>query len=154
MSDARRIEWFPPFWLMRVKVVKLTDSWRVVRIRLPRTWIAKNAGGSIFGGFQASLADPIAAMACVRMFPGYSVWTRSLELDFQQEGMTDLELRFDFSLEQEALIRNDLESKGRSTPKFEYAYFLADGSRCTLVKSSVAIRPKDYRKSEKTGFSQ
>ena len=146
LSDARRIEWFPPFWLMRIKVLELSGNWRVVRIRLPRTWISKNSGGSIFGGFQASLADPIAAMACVRMFPGFSVWTRSLALDFQSEGNTDLELRFDFSPEQEALIRDELESKGRSTPMFEYAYFSADGNRCTLVKSSVAIRPKGYRK--------
>ena len=148
LSDSRRIEWFPPFWLMRIKVLTLSDKWRVVRIRLPRTWIARNSGGGIFGGFQASLADLIAAIACVRMFPDYSVWTRSLALDFQSEGNTDLELRFDFSPEQEAVIRNELESKGRSTPMFEYGFFLADGNRCTLIKSSVAIRPKGYRKPE------
>ena len=105
LSDAKRIEWFPPFWLMRIKVLELSGNWRVVRIRLPRTWISKNSGGSIFGGFQASLADPIAAMACVRMFPGFSVWTRSLALDFQLEGNTDLELRFDFSPEHQIQIQ-------------------------------------------------
>jgi acyl-coenzyme A thioesterase PaaI-like protein len=94
LSEKRKIEWYPAFWLMRIKVLHLSPCWREVRILLPHTWIATNTGGSLFGGFQACLADPIAAMVCMKVFPGYSVWTRSLHLDFQHEGSTDLELRF------------------------------------------------------------
>lgn len=146
ICDKKRIEWYPVFWLMRIKVVELSSDWRDIKIRLPHSWIATNVGGSLFGGFQACLADPIAAKACIKIFPGYSVWTRSLHLDFQHPGTTDLELRFSFTHGQVERIRKDLDTKGRSTPGFEYGYYLADGSLCTLVKATVAIRAKGYQK--------
>ena len=87
INDKQRIEIIKEVRLMRIKVLALSPCWREVRILLPHSWIATNTGGSLFGGFQACLADPIAAMACIKVFPGYSVWTRSLHLDFRQEGI-------------------------------------------------------------------
>ena len=98
---------------MRPKVLTLPPCWRHVKILLPHGWIATNTGGSMFGGFQACLADPIAAMACIKVFPGYSVWTRSLHLDFKHQGLTDLELHFEMLPEQEEQIRQELKQKGR-----------------------------------------
>ncbi|MGR9051732.1 MAG: PaaI family thioesterase [Gammaproteobacteria bacterium] len=146
LTDAQRIEWYPAFWLMRIRVLELSPCWRTVRILLPHSWIATNTGGSLFGGFQACLADPIAAMSCMKVFPGYSVWTRSLHLDFLHEGTTDMELRFTMPPERERQIRHELEVKGRSTPQFEYGYYLQDGRLCTVIKARIAIRPKGYKK--------
>ncbi len=146
ISDKKRIEWFPAFWLMRIKVLDLHPEWRHISINLPQSWIATNIGGSLFGGFQACLADPIAAMACMKIFPGYEIWTRSLQLDFREQGLSDLELRFKISPETEQKIRKELTSRGRSTPFFEYGYYQTDGSLCTVIKASVAIRPKGYKK--------
>jgi hypothetical protein len=101
----------------------------------------------LFGGFQACLADPIAAMACVKLFPDYAVWTRALTLDFQRDGGTHgLELKFSISPEQEQKIADELAAKGRSTPSFEYGYYQQDGSLCTLIKATIAIRSRDYKK--------
>jgi len=122
----------------------LSPCWRHIKILLPHSWVATNAGGSMFGGFQACLADPIAAMSCLKVFPGYSVWTRSLHLDFKCQGLTDLVLHFEMLPEQEEQIRQELKQKGRSTPEFEYGFYLADGSLCTLIKARIAIRPKGY----------
>jgi acyl-coenzyme A thioesterase PaaI-like protein len=146
LSERRRLELFPPFWLMRIKVLELSEDWRTVRIRLPLTMLARNGGGGMFGGFQAALADPIPALSCLRVFPGYAVWTRRLVLDFRSEGLTDLELRFRFDHALETNIREELAEKGRSTPEFEFAYYLADGRICTIVHNTVAIRPRGYRK--------
>lgn len=145
ISDKRRIEWYPAFWLLRPKVLELSPCWREVRILLPHHWIATNPGGSLFGGFQACLADPIAAMSCMKVFPGYSVWTRSLHLDFKYEGLTDLELRFSFPKDLEQTIRRQLDEKGRSSPEFQYGYYLEDGSLCTNITAKIAIRPKGYK---------
>jgi len=150
LSDKQRIEWYPAFWLLRPKVRELSPCWRKVRILLPQSWVATNTGGSMFGGFQACLADPIAAMSCIKVFPGYSVWTRSLSVDFKHEGLTDLELRFEMSAAQEQMIRLDLQQKGRSTPEFEYGFYQADGSLCTLIKARIAIRPKGYKATNKS----
>ena len=144
LSDARKLEWYPPFWMMRIRVLELRDNWRTVRILLPLNSVSRNPGGVMFGGFQASLADPVAALACARIFPGHSVWTRGMSIDFDRGGGTDLELRFEISASQEADIRAELASRGRATPTFEYGYHLTDGTRCTRIRNTVAIRPRNY----------
>ena len=148
LSTRRRIEWYPPFWLMGVKVIELADDWECVRLRLPLTAFSRNLGDGMFGGYQAAIADPIAPIACSKQFPGYAVWTRSLYLDFEHTGDTDLELRFDFDPGIKAQIQADLHSKGRSTPEFEYGLYRDDGVRCTRIHCRVAIRPRGYRKNK------
>ena len=131
---------------MGIKVIELAADWEHVRLRLPLTAFSRNLGGSMFGGYQAAVADPIAAIACAKQFPGYAVWTRSLYLDFEHPGDTHLELRFEFDAEIRTKIQSDLDSKGRSTPEFEYGLYRTDGARCTRVHCRVAIRPRGYRK--------
>ncbi len=144
LSEERRLELYPPFFLMRIKVIESADEWRRLRIRLPLNTLSRNPAGVMFGGYQAALADPIAALACARIFPGYSVWTRAMTIDFRIGGSTDLELRFDFGAHQEAEIRRELEERGRATPNFEYGFYLQDGRQCTRVSNTVAIRPRGY----------
>ena len=122
ISDARRLEIYPPFFLMRIKVLEVSEDWRRIRIRLPLNTFSRNPGGVMFGGYQAALADPIAAISCARVFPGYSVWTRAMCIDFERGGSTDLELRFDFPAELETRVRRELQTVGRATPTFEYGY--------------------------------
>ena len=145
-SDGRLLEWYPPFRPMRIKVLEIIDNWRSVRILLPLNGKSRNPGGVMFGGYQAALADPIAALACARIFPGYSVWTRAMTISFDHGGNSDLEMRFSLTQEQEAAIRIELERDGRSTPSFEYGYFRKDGVRCTVIRNTVAIRPRGYKR--------
>ena len=146
LSDARRVELYPPFFLMRVKVLEISEHWRIIRMRLPLNTISRNPGGVMFGGYQAALADPIAALVCARVFPGYAPWTRAMNIDFRHGGSTDLELRFKMDPEQEEQIRAELAERGRATPTFEYGFYLADGTQCTYIKNTVAIRPRGYVK--------
>ncbi|MDH5633488.1 MAG: DUF4442 domain-containing protein [Gammaproteobacteria bacterium] len=144
----RDLEFFPPFWLTGIRISQ-QNHWRKVRVKLPLTRFTRNMGGSMFGGSQASVADPIPAIACSRVFPGYAVWTRALTIEFEHPATTDLELRFDFPPEQEKIIRKELESRGRSTPTFEMGYYDKHGQLCARISNTVAIRPRGYRR--KTG---
>jgi len=100
----------------------------------------------MFGGYQACLADPFPAIACGRIFPEYSSWTRAMSVDFQRGGTSDLTFAFDFPPEQEAEIRRELREKGRSTPTFECGFYDQDGTLVTKIKNVVAIRPRGYMK--------
>jgi hypothetical protein len=111
LSDARLLEIYPPFVPMRIKVLEISAGWRVVRIRLPLNARSRNPGGVMFGGYQAALADPIAALACARVFPGYSVWTRAMTVSFDHGGNSDLEMRFALTSEQESAVRMQLPSR-------------------------------------------
>jgi acyl-coenzyme A thioesterase PaaI-like protein len=146
VSDARLLELYPPFVPMRIKVLEIEENWRTVRILLPLNARSRNPGGVMFGGYQAALADPIAALACARVFPGYSVWTRAMSISFDHGGNTDLEMRFALTPVQEAAIRMELASEGRSTPTFEYGYIRQDGVCCTVIRNTVAIRPRGYKR--------
>ena len=144
LSERLRLEWYPPFWLMRVKVLELSPDWQTVRLKLPLNMVSRNMGNGMFGGYQAALSDPIAALACAKRFPGHEVWTRQHLVDFRKVGNSDLELRFEFDPLIEAKIKKDLAKKGRSTPTFEYAFYRADGLMCSKITSTVAIRPGGY----------
>ena len=146
MPETRRLELYPPFFKMRARVLEAQDGWRRLRIQLPLTAFSSNLSGDMFGGWQAALADPIAALSCARVFPGYSVWTRAMHIAFEMPGSTDLELRFEMPPDQEAAINAELNANGRATPTFEYGCYLTDGSLCTRITNTVAIRPRGYAK--------
>ena len=144
LSSRRRFELFPPFFLMRVRIESLAEDWSSVRIRLPLNWVSANAAGNMFGGYQASLADPIPALACLKRFPGYRVATKKLVVDFIRVGSSDLTLHFDFDESQFHEIEQELEKNGRATPCFEMQYVREDRKVCTRILNTVAIRPKGY----------
>jgi acyl-coenzyme A thioesterase PaaI-like protein len=146
IPDARLLELYPPFRPMHIKVLEISAGWRSVRILLPLNATSRNPGGVMFGGYQAALADPIAALACARVFPGFSVWTRAMSISFDHGGNSDLEMRFTLTPEQEQLVRMELERDGRATPTFEYGYIRKDGVRCTVIRNTVAIRPRGYKR--------
>ena len=152
MSDAelggaiKRLENFEPFKMMEVKILELSPDWRKIRLLLPLSKAATNHQGTMFGGFIASLADPIAALSCGKLFPGYAAWTRKLTVDFKRAGTTDLELCFDFPEQLEPVISQELKEKNRSTPTFNYAYYLKDGKPCAEIECVVALRPQGYMK--------
>src|SRR4029078_1944806 len=139
LPDARLLELYPPFRPMRIKVLEITDDWRAVRILLPLNAMSRNPGGVMFGGYKAALADPVAALACARVFPGYSVWTRAMTISFDHGGNSDLEMRVTLTPGQGGEIRMRLETEGRATPTFEYGYFRKDGVQCTVIRNTVAI---------------
>jgi len=146
LNAGQRLAWYPPFRAMRIRVLMLSDDWRRVRILLPLRH-NRNPGGSMFGGAVACLADPIAALACNRAFPGHRVWTRDLHLDFVREGRSDLEMRFDLEPGHAREIQEELAARGRATPEFAFGFFDTGGQECVRVRTRVAIRPGDYQPS-------
>ena len=42
IPEKKFLEWYPPFWLMRVKVLEIADHGRIVRLKLPLNMFSKN----------------------------------------------------------------------------------------------------------------
>ncbi|MEJ2310258.1 MAG: DUF4442 domain-containing protein [Gammaproteobacteria bacterium] len=145
LTPARRLELYPPFRAMRIRITDMADDWSSATILLPLNRHNRNPGGGMFGGAMASLADPIPALMCARLFPGHAVWTRTMSIDFRREGRTDLLLRIAIDTGQRQAIGEELAARQRATPRFEYAYFDADGQLCAQVINRVAIRPSGYK---------
>lgn len=143
-SAELRLACYPAFRPLNITVLSLARDWREVRIRLPLQGANLNPGGGMFGGSIAALSDPVAALACNRVFPGHTIWTRAMTLDFSREGRSDLELRFDLGPIQEQAIRDELARRGRCTPTLEYGFWDTADRLCVQVKNTVAIRPGGY----------
>ena len=144
LSEAQKLEWYPLFRDMGVRVVALDAAWNHVRLLLPLNWQTKNHGGNMFGGAQASLADPIPALAIAKNFPNYRVMTKALSLDFIRVGDTDLTLCFDFDPKQKQTLAQELAEHGRADACFHMHYIRSDGKVCTRIRNTVAVRPKGY----------
>jgi len=138
--SKQRLENYPPFKSMQVKVLELDDLWRRVVITLPLSEHNANPGGTMFGGAMTALADPIAALACAKRFPDYTVWTKEITANFLRPGSEDLQLIFEFPAEVMAKIEQDLVQRNASTPEFEYGFYLGE-TLCCRIHCKVAIRP-------------
>ena len=149
-ESAARLEHYPPFKSMTIKVLEMDDRWQRVRIQLPLNVHNSNPGGTMFGGAMSSLADPIAALACAKCFPDYTVWTKTLIVDFLHPGSDDLELVFEFPEAVMEKIKQDLAKRDASTPEFEYGFYLGE-KLCCRIHCKVAIRPADPT-SHRRGF--
>jgi acyl-coenzyme A thioesterase PaaI-like protein len=143
-TPARRLECSPALRPLGIRVLLLEQDCRRVRILLPLAGGNRNPGGGMFGGAVAALADPIAALACNRLFPGHQIWTRAMSLDFRREGRSDLEMRFVLEQDQETQIGDELARRGRCTPTFVYGFWDSADRLCVEVKNTVAIRPAGY----------
>ena len=148
LTPARRLELYPPFRAMGIRVIEIADDWSSATVLLPLNRHNRNPGGGMFGGAMASLADPLPALMCARIFPGHSVWTRAMSIDFRREGRSDLTLRIAIDSQQLETIGAELKSRMRATPEFEYAYFDDGGHLCAQVINRVAIRPAGYNRGQ------
>ena len=144
LSPSTALGLYPPFLLMNVKIKSCSPNLTSFVAILPLTFLSRNPGGVMFGGYQACLADPIPALACNRLFPDFSSWTKSVKCNMVKAGTTDLTLTFNFPNETERSIRKDLDARGYSNPKFTYNYTLEDGTVATECECVVAIRKKGY----------
>lgn len=142
IPDERLIEWYAPFRHMHMRVLEAEDGWRRLRLLLPLNRRTRNHQGTVFGGAQAALADPVPALVCARLFPNLQIVTRDLTLDFQAPGTGDLELRFTLSRAEESWLRDRLSQTGQARLTFGYAFYRRrDGVCCTRVRNTVDLRP-------------
>lgn len=148
IPDSRKLELYPPFLFMGAKVVFVSGDYRKMHIQLPLRWYARNHFGTMFGGFIASLADPLPALLCGRYFERefgmgtVHVATKKLGIHFLRPGRSTLEARVELPEEQLAVVREELYRRGFASPKFTFYFFDEGGKKVAKVHNTVAIRVK------------
>lgn len=148
LSDTKKLELYPPFLFMGVKVLKVTEDFRQLTVRLPLRWYGRNHHSTMFGGFMASLADPMPALLCSKLFPHCDTWTKRMSITFLRPGRTDLELRVEITPEQIAAIQKELDETGSATPQFEFFYWDEKNRRIARVKNIVAMKKRKTKHDE------
>lgn len=139
LQTMKALEMYPPFFLMGVKFPYVAIDHTSLTAVLPLKWYSKNLNGTMFGGNMASLADPLPAVMCGKIFKNTTVWSKKIEIEFLRPGATDLEMKIFITPEQIATIGEELEQKGRANPQFEFFFMDKQGKKVARVLNTAAV---------------
>lgn len=86
---------FPPFLGAGIWVRRVRPDWREIEVRLSLRLFNRNAMGTHFGGSLYAMTDPfLVLMFIANLGPGYEVWDRSAQIQFQRPGRGPVRARF------------------------------------------------------------
>lgn len=145
IRDTKLLELYPPFFFMGVRVREVSSDFRHMEVSMPFRWYGSNMHGTMFGGFVCAVSDPLAALMCMKIFPGVRVWTKSHFVDFLKPVRKGLKIVIDITDEQIQHIRKELDAKGESVYVFEYPIRDQAGAVVAQVKNGVFMRYKKER---------
>lgn len=147
LSTARGMQWgmniWPPFLFSGVRIKHISPDFRHARIKLVKTPFNTNYFGTQFGGSMFSMVDPFWVFMVYRnLGPGYVVWDRRGEIDFESPGRTALHAEMTLNQETITELRERADSGERVLHWFELE--LLDDSRAVVakVRKQVYVRRK------------
>lgn len=141
----RRINWYPPYLGMGIRVKDYTDDFTRFDVELRARWYNRNLFGTHFGGALYAMADPffvfIVTMALGR---NYIVWDKSAGIEFLKPATGTILGVFEISPERLAEIKADVDERGRNTYHFEADLTDASGQAVARVSKEVYVRAKSH----------
>ncbi len=141
---------WPPFWGAGIKIVHISDDFRLVKVRLKLRWWNKNANRTQYGGSIFSLTDPIYSMMLIGILrEEYYVWDKEASINFIKPGDSDLFADFEISQGMIEEILNKTRSGDKWFPEFIIYVKDKDGNVVSEVKRKLYVRKKpQYREEE------
>lgn len=138
---------WPPFWGAGIRIVRISDDFREVQIKLKLRWWNKNANRTQYGGSIFSLTDPMYALMLIGILgKEYFVWDKQAEIHFIKPGDTDLYADFVISEDQLGQIRCATINGDKYFPEFVVQVKNTRGDVVSQVKRVLYVRKKpQYR---------
>ena len=139
----RRINWYPPYLGMGIRVTDYNDDFTRFVVELRARWYNRNLFGTHFGGALYAMADPffvfIVAMTLGRH---YIVWDKSAGIEFLKPATGTITGVFEISPERLAEIKADVDVRGKNTYHFEVDLTDESGQTVARVSKEVYVRAK------------
>jgi acyl-coenzyme A thioesterase PaaI-like protein len=137
------MNWWPPFWGIRVHITYISADWREVRTRMKLSLRNKNYVGSHFGGGLFSMTDPFYMVMLVNVLGGeYLVWDKAASIEFVAPGRSTVYAHFNITDQ----MLDEIRRATANGEKFEpvYAIDIVDGAGEVIakVKKTLYIRRK------------
>lgn len=138
---------WPPLWGAGIRIVRISDDFREVQIKLKLRWWNKNANRTQYGGSIFSLTDPMYALMLIGILgKEYFVWDKQAEIHFIKPGDTDLYADFVISEDQLGQIRRATINGDKYFPEFVVQVKNTRGDVVSQVKRVLYVRKKpQYR---------
>ncbi len=137
---------WPPFWGLRIHIMRITPDWREVTIRMKLSIRNKNFVGSHFGGGMFAMADPFYMIMLMHLLGDeYLVWDSAATIKFVAPGRGTVFAHFKISDEQLAYVRERTAGGEKYEPVFQVDVVDEDGGIVARIDKTIYIRRKAKR---------
>ncbi|VAW86711.1 hypothetical protein MNBD_GAMMA17-1415 [hydrothermal vent metagenome] len=103
-----------PFRGAGIKIVKVSDDYRLMEVEMKLKWSNKNYVGTHFGGSMYAMTDPFYMMMLINnLGPKYIVWDKAARIEFKKPGKGTIRVRFEFSEEEILAIKEKADDLGK-----------------------------------------
>lgn len=108
---------WPPFFGVGIKIQKVTEDYRYMKIRLKLRFWNSNYVGTQYGGSMFSMTDPFYMVMLLRnLGSNYIVWDKSASIRYIKPGKTDVFAEFKLTQE----ILDDIIQKVNEQGKIDW----------------------------------
>lgn len=144
----RKINYYPPFMGMGIKVVSFSDEFLRFDVELRARWYNRNLFGTHFGGSLFAMSDPFFVfIVTTNLGSDFIVWDKSASIEFLKPAKGTILGIFEISEERLEEIRQDVHSLGKNTYHFEADLVDEAGQVVARVCKEVYVRRKGGRRS-------
>ncbi len=103
-----------PFRGAGIKIVKVSDDYRLMEVEMKLKWSNKNYVGTHFGGSMYAMTDPFYMMMLINnLGPKYIVWDKAARIEFKKPGKGTIRVRFEFNEEEILAIKAKTDDLGK-----------------------------------------
>lgn len=139
----RRVNFYPPFLGMGIRVRSLTEDGRRFEVELRERWYNRNLFGTHFGGSLYTMSDPFYVfIVTLNLGDDYVVWDKSAAIDFLKPARGTILGVFEISGERLAEMRACADTQGPGTYHFETELRDMSGSAVARVRKEVYVRAR------------
>lgn len=138
-----KINLYPPFWGMGIRVDRISDDFRELDVRMGLHWYNRNYVGTQFGGGLYAMTDPFFMLMLMQCLgPGYVVWDQAASIDFVHPGRSRVWARF--RLPEGEVERLIAEAEGGAPLRPVYSLEVTDdeGNLVARVQKTLYVRKK------------
>ena len=145
----RMMNWWPPFWVMRVHVMSVSPDWCEASVRMKLSFRNKNFTGSHFGGGLFSRCDSLYMIMLMQILgKDYVVWDKAAAIQFVAPGRGTVFAHFKLTVGQIAEIRSKTANGEKFAPAYRVNVVDDAGKIIAIVDKTIYIRksPRCLRK--------
>lgn len=140
----RRINWYPPFLGMGIRVRSHSEDFRRFEVELRARWYNRNLFGTHFGGALYTMCDPFYVfIVTMNLGRRYIVWDKSAAIEFLKPAKGTILGVFEVDGARLDEIRADVDRAGKGTFHFQTELTDEDGVAVARVRKEVYVRSKD-----------
>lgn len=145
----RKINWYPPFLGLGVKVRAVKDDFTRFEVQLRSRWYNRNLFGTHFGGGLYAMADPFFVfIITMNLGRNYIVWDKSATIDFLKPARGTILGIFEIDRNRLEEIRVEVDKLGKKT--FHFETDLVDEAQQVVARVSKEVY---VRRKPETGDS-